>query len=455
MSTTSSPLSAIRGRIVCGTDFSVHAAEAADAAVHIARKTGDSLLLVHAEDPAAVADFTPEVRKQWQHAMKLKMRAEVQRLCRSHVGVEQEVTSGAPYSALASLSEQPETRLIVVASIGQVSPAQWFIGSTAERTAAIASKPVLIVRNSRPFLDWEADKRPLKILVAVDFSRTAEAALAWATSFSEFGTCELLVMHVTWPEGQWQRGEQDPTTAANNIEAAQRRRMRDLEAQTRTRLGKQQAEFRVESTWGRIDFHLIDIAKCEGADLIVVGTHQRQGVSRYWFGSVSRGLLHHAPTNIVIVPQVHLAGSDLAIPKINCVLVATDFSECANNAIPHAYSLVRKGGIVKLLHVTAPEGGRRKGKGTAEFEDKIKQYKDELQKLVPKEAASLPIETGVDVVENDHIAGAICEAADRFGADLICIGSHGRSSVMSIVTGSIAQAVIAASHKPVVVVRPS
>ena len=79
--------------------------------------------------------------------------------------------------------------------------------------------------------------------------------------------------------------------------------------------------------------------------------------------------------------------------------------------MPHAYSMLGPGGAVRLVHVLEPgEGG--------------------------------------------HVAAGICEAADRFDADLICIGSHGRSGFLAGAIGSVAQAVLARSSLPVLAVRP-
>jgi nucleotide-binding universal stress UspA family protein len=57
------------------------------------------------------------------------------------------------------------------------------------------------------------------------------------------------------------------------------------------------------------------------------------------------------------------------------------------------------------------------------------------------------------VVERADAARGICEEAERFGADVIVLGSQGRSALGRVVLGSVAQAVMAASTRPVFVVR--
>ena len=47
----------------------------------------------------------------------------------------------------------------------------------------------------------------------------------------------------------------------------------------------------------------------------------------------------------------------------------------------------------------------------------------------------------------------IIEAAEAGGADLIVMGSHGRSGFEKLVLGSVAQRVLSHAHQPVLVVR--
>ncbi len=47
----------------------------------------------------------------------------------------------------------------------------------------------------------------------------------------------------------------------------------------------------------------------------------------------------------------------------------------------------------------------------------------------------------------------VVEAADSLKADLIVMGSHGRSGLEKVVLGSVAQAVLSHTHLPVLVVR--
>ena len=59
----------------------------------------------------------------------------------------------------------------------------------------------------------------------------------------------------------------------------------------------------------------------------------------------------------------------------------------------------------------------------------------------------------VRLVENMQAARGIVELADEAAADLIVIGSHGRSGIQKLVLGSVAGKVVAQSSRPVLVIR--
>ncbi|MGA9525551.1 MAG: universal stress protein [Myxococcaceae bacterium] len=53
-----------------------------------------------------------------------------------------------------------------------------------------------------------------------------------------------------------------------------------------------------------------------------------------------------------------------------------------------------------------------------------------------------------------EVSRAIAQAAERLGVDLIVMASHGRTGALRLVLGSVAQAVLTRTHKPVTVIRP-
>jgi nucleotide-binding universal stress UspA family protein len=210
-------------------------------------------------------------------------------------------------------------------------------------------------------------------------------------------------------------------------------------------LDAEPAQIVVRPSWGRADALLVDLGRMANADVMLVGGNQWHGLGRVWHTSISRGILHHAPTNVLIAPKT--TEQVRRITPIQRVLVATDFSPIGNEAVPHAYSLVGEGGEVCLLHVIT--SGTRKAEPARAFE----RAAAGLEALVPAKTAARGIKTDVEVEQHDTPADAICQAAERFGADVICLGSHGRSGWQAAMLGSVAQQVLARGQRPVYIVR--
>jgi nucleotide-binding universal stress UspA family protein len=63
------------------------------------------------------------------------------------------------------------------------------------------------------------------------------------------------------------------------------------------------------------------------------------------------------------------------------------------------------------------------------------------------------VRVSASLVEAHAVWRGITEAAEAGGADLIVMGSHGRSGIEKLVLGSVAQRVLSHAHQPVLVVR--
>jgi nucleotide-binding universal stress UspA family protein len=444
-------------KIVCGTDFSQHAREAADAAAALTVRLEATLMLAHVMDASRYELPSKDLMDYLCESRRTQLKKEAERLRRQGATVEEQYLQGSPAVSLVKAANDSGARLIVVSSLGQIAPSRWFVGSVAERTAQNASVPTLVVRNQKPLHGWAHGQRTLNVVVAYDFSESGDAALRWTSFLSEIGPCRITVVYVAWPpEAAARFGagfDQPHPYYPSEVEKLLKR---DLQEKCEEVLGKAKLRFRVGAGLGRPDPQLIEIAADEKADIIVVGTNQRRGLAR--LGSVSRAVLHHAPLNVACIPIAAAEPVDRgSISRFKRVLVTTDFSKLGNRAIPFAYSALQRGGQVCLLHVvksTSRSDGKARAHETRHSE-RNDRLSTQLQALIPAEAKARGINTRVEVVEHAEIGTAICQAAERLGADLICMGSQGRSGLAKTLLGSVTQDVMARSHRPVLVIRPT
>ncbi len=447
-------------KLVIGTDFSENARAAGVTAAALAGRWSDTLAVAHVFDDSMSHRLPGDVRETLAASTCDRLHSEAVDFGSQGVKVEEHLLSGAPDQALADLATQSDTRLVVVSSVGH-RPGEWLLGSVAERTAEFSPVPTLVVRSAAPFEAWTRGERPLKVFVAVDFSDASDKALQWVKHLISAGPCDVVLGYVDSPLGERSRlGLGWDAFERENPPEVQAILKRELRERAETVLGKVDLGVRSDPSLGRPDVRLVEMACEDEADLLVVATHQRRGVSRLWHPSISRALLRYAPMSVLCVPVICAEAIPQHSAPIRRVLVAVDLSEHGGRAIPYAYGIVNSGGIVRLLHVAPPMENPLIGGYThpdfplkKEHAQMLVEARNNLSSLACEDATARGIVTEVTVVEAHEVAKTIRQAAERFGADVICVGAHNRSGLSQAFVGSVAQAVMVQSGRPVLVVH--
>jgi len=188
----------------------------------------------------------------------------------------------------------------------------------------------------------------------------------------------------------------------------------------------------------------LDIAADEAADLVVVGTAQRTGFGRAWHGWTSQIVLNDAPCSVVCVPTRETPSAEpRAVPPLRRVLVTTDFSSIADQAVAYAYAIVADGGTVHLLHVDEQAQPESQSATT-----------ERLRRLIPESASRRKIESRLEVVSDRNVPAAVTAAAERHDVDVVCMGTHGRTFLPFVTLGSVARAVAERCRRQLLLVPP-
>lgn len=415
----------------------------------MARRLGVPMRLIH----------VAEVSRSPEGATELE--AEAQRLRERGVEVTAEGRGGVPDELLVRLAQEHEARLIVVPSRGWSDSKRWLTGGVAERTAESSAVPTLVVHDPAPLAAWLSGERALRVFVGTDFTASSDAALLWVAELRHYGRCEVTAAYAGWtPEDASRLGALAFIDDSPGSEATLEH---DLKAKVNRVLGEECVKVVLQSGWGRADTQLIGMAVEASADLIVIGTRQRRGLSRLMEGSVSRGVLRHAPMNVGCVPAS--AGQRMAVPSVaECarVLVAVDVNESHGFGAPYGYGICRRGGVVRLVHVVEPMrlpnpmiGGHYQDFPTeAQHAQRLARAESALRALAPADADARSIVTEFEILERQDAAAAVCEVAERFDADVVCVGSHNRPGLRAKALGSVSLAVLRRCRRPVLVVWP-
>lgn len=443
--------------ILCGTDFSEAAHQALTAATYIAVKTRTPLHLVHTVQ-AGHPKPEPESKSEYQEWVLRQLHREADRARELGAEVQVHLKQGSPDEAMLALAAEHNPQLIVIGPLGGRSPGTFTLGGHADRLIQRTQVPVLIVRTAEPFRTWLEGGQPLQIVMGADLSRSTDAAMEAVQRWKRLAPCEVTAVHLYWPPEQFARlGIEGVRSYLDPDPDVTQALTRELEHRLISKDDADALRVHVEPHLGRPGDRLADIAFQRKADVLVVGSHGRNAIQRFWEGSVSRWAVHAARTSVLCVPAPR-APAALEVPHMRNVLAATDLSAAGNAAVALAYALTEVGGTVHLVQVVpAKEVAPLSPHDIFSLEHSTKpdprrnEVHRALQAIVPANCRDRT--TRIYALESNEPGVAIRQAAARLDADAICLGRRGRSNLSHMLLGSISEDVLARADRPVLLAQ--
>jgi nucleotide-binding universal stress UspA family protein len=186
---------------------------------------------------------------------------------------------------------------------------------------------------------------------------------------------------------------------------------------------------------------LLERSENDRADLIVMTTHGRGPVSRFFLGSVADELIRRSRVPVLLVRPNAEAASLAAEPVFENVLIALDGSALAEQVLPPALELAHlMEARVTLLRVVEYESARAAAEA----------YLEPLAR--PARQHGLRVRTRVLVAA--HAAEAILKEGEALTGNLIALATRGHGGLRRMLLGSVADKVIRGAVTPVLVYHP-
>jgi nucleotide-binding universal stress UspA family protein len=198
-----------------------------------------------------------------------------------------------------------------------------------------------------------------------------------------------------------------------------------------------------------------------GADLVMVGSHERSHLARLCLGSTAQSVMRHAPCSVEIV-RARQANGGAEADRGWKILVATDGSEFSAAALRSVRGRPWPAGS-QLKVISVPEFILAKDPSYLETH-RVKEFGDlgaasieDAKNCIAAAREILsgsPLTVAAELPEyEDRPYQVILHEADAWHADLIVVGSHGRSGFDRVVMGSVSEAVALHAKCSVEIVR--
>jgi nucleotide-binding universal stress UspA family protein len=280
-----------------------------------------------------------------------------------------------------------------------------------------------------------------RIVVGHNLFPDGDLALRAARVLAERSSAALSLLHVVEPYPIYQK-MRFPTVPADSLLAAVVHKMRTQLSELAQSPDLSRLQVETDVRIGKPFVELIAACRRWQGDLIVVGASAR-GEDRF-LGSTGERVLRKAPVPVLVAKR------DLPVGP-QTILIPTDFSPCSRQATEEALALVRGfGGRAVLLHVLdmryiypSAYGAETVLLPPVATEDIEPDWQDFLQ--------GLPL---AGVTWEGRAAQTIADTAAEISADLVVIGTHGRTGMAHLLLGSVAEKVVRTTACSVLTVRP-
>lgn len=178
---------------------------------------------------------------------------------------------------------------------------------------------------------------------------------------------------------------------------------------------------------------IVEVLRQSHADLIVMGTHGRPGVSRLTFGSATEAVMRVATVPVIVVNPAATVTAD--VEKVLCPVT---YTPACRDALRHAAALAKGPAPVVLLR--------------AVDDDQARMESDELNRLREWLPAEFADRCQIKLVSPAHEAARILETAQEVQAQLIAFGVPAGRGIRDGLLGTTADQVVHGSPCPVLTV---
>ena len=296
-----------------------------------------------------------------------------------------------------------------------------------------------------------------QILVATDFSSHSDAALKQAVWLARQTGAGIVLAH-TLPDlrravhSSSYKARLDLLYGEGDLFQREIRQESDTKMRRSiVNLNAMDLDVKFETLLGEPFMELTHAVQQEGYDLVLAGTRGLAAWEQFFIGSTAKRLIRKCPASVWIVKAEHVGP-----PKV--VLAATDFSDVSFKAVKQGLWVAQQAEAeFHLLHVVdsmdvpedviskIPQGSSLRDEINAEAKTRLDEFLASLQ--VDRDKIQIHLSWGTPWKE-------VSRLAKHVSADLIAMGTVGRSGIGGVLLGNTAEKVLSTCDCSILTVKP-
>jgi nucleotide-binding universal stress UspA family protein len=295
----------------------------------------------------------------------------------------------------------------------------------------------------------------------LDGSRLSEQALPLAMAIAEGARAKLrlVLVHQIAAVALSAEGRQ----LFGSIEVAARKFEKAYLETLTDQLKKESASLAITSTTltGPVAGTLREYIHASRTALVVMTSRGHGGLRRFWLGSITDAVIRESSVPVLLArPEENLSPQPI-LENLKQILVPVDGSALAEAILDPAKELASLAGAeLMLVQVIQPLASPLESQSAAptrfdveltslrrkEAADYLRDVAEECLKAGVKATYSAPLGT--------NVADTILDLAESPMVGMIALATHGRGGVKRLALGSVADKVVRAAPRPILVYRP-
>lgn len=294
-----------------------------------------------------------------------------------------------------------------------------------------------------------------KILVPLDGSESAEAAIPLAVAIGKATVARICLVHVEDPGPVGRAQLPAPDKYLDRAAAAA---SNDLNESIDTAVIRADHTHASKSDTAA---HIARYSNEHGYQLIVTSTSGRSGLKRVFAGSVAEALLWVTACPVLFCrpqPGVHMMRE--GPHPIRKLLIALDQSPSSEDILDKAISFAKElNAEVILVHVVQPVRalatvtGMELASFSPEQWKELNERADAYLAATTHQLAAAGVTATSEKLESNDVAGAILETVERLNVDAIALASKAPHRLVRAILGSVADQLVRTAPCPVLVIR--